>query len=235
MEFTIAEMWDKSGFIAKAVIIILGIMSIYVVGISFERLFVFFKAKKQSKEYAILTASLLEQKKFKEAADAAGQFKYSHIAKVVRAGLHEFVNGSVPEDSEGSNAAQYDVVGAVNRAIEKAGARMMASMRRGLGGLATVGSTAPFVGLFGTVFGIIRSFQDMPKGGGSLEVVGPGIAEALITTGAGIGVAVVGVLLYNYFTSRVDGLEVDINESALETVDIIIKQHEMQQAAENNG
>ncbi len=119
------------------------------------------------------------------------------------------------------------MLGAVNRAIEKSGTREMAGMRRGLAGLATVGSTAPFVGLFGTVFGIINSFQGMAaEGGGGLGAVAGGIAEALITTGAGIGVAVVAVLLYNYFTSQVDALQVDTNESAIEILDVLVKQHE---------
>jgi biopolymer transport protein ExbB/TolQ len=96
-----------------------------------------------------------------------------------------------------------------------------------LAGLATVGSTAPFVGLFGTVFGIINSFQGMAaEGGGGLGAVAGGIAEALITTGAGIGVAVLAVLLYNFFTSRVDALQVDTNESAIEILDVLVKQHE---------
>jgi len=230
MDFTIPHMWAAMGFIAKAVVIILGIMSVYVVAVSVERLIVFVKAKQQSRTYAMLIQDLLKQKKYREAADAALQFKNSHIARVIRSGLLEYIKGHILEQAEaGSQACTpgYDVLGAVNRAIEKSGAREMAGMRRGLAGLATVGSTAPFVGLFGTVFGIINSFQGMAaEGGGGLGAVAGGIAEALITTGAGIGVAVVGVLLYNYFTSQVDSLQVDTNESAIEILDILVKQHE---------
>jgi biopolymer transport protein ExbB/TolQ len=210
MEFTIPHMWAAMGFIAKAVVIILGIMSVFVVAVSVERLIVFVKAKQQSRTYAMLIQDLLRQKKYREAADAALQFKNSHIARVIRSGLLEYVKGNL-----------------LNRAIETSGAREMAGMRRGLAGLATVGSTAPFVGLFGTVFGIINSFQGMAaEGGGGLGAVAGGIAEALITTGAGIGVAVLAVLLYNYFTSRVDALQVDTNESAIEILDVLVKQHE---------
>jgi biopolymer transport protein ExbB/TolQ len=216
MEFTIPQMWAHMGVIAKTVVVILGIQSIYVVAVSIERLIVYVKARKQSRSYALLIKELLESRKYKEASDAALQFKSSHIAKIIRSGLIEFVQGNAAGSS-------YDSIGAVKRAIEKSGQRQMAYMRRGLAGLATVGSTAPFVGLFGTVFGIINSFQAMPQGGGSLEVVGPGIAEALMTTGAGIGVAVVGVLLFNYFTSQVDALQVDTDESAVEIVDVLIK------------
>lgn len=235
MEFTIPQMWAAMGFIAKTVVVILGVMSIFVVAVSAERLIVFMKARRQSRTYAMLIQGLLEQRKYKEAADAALQFRQSHIAKVIRSGLLEYVKGNLltePETGAPVSPPSYDVLGAVNRAIEKTGAREMAGMRRGLAGLATVGSTAPFVGLFGTVFGIINSFQGMAsEGGGGLGAVSAGIAEALVTTGAGIGVAVVAVLLYNYFTSRVDALQVDTNESALEILDVMVKQHRAAPAA----
>ena len=222
MDFTIPQMWASMGAIAKAVVIILGIMSIYVIAISAERLIVYLRARGQSRAYALLIRDLLEQGKYKEAADAAGQFKNSHIAKVIRSALQEYLKAST-----GGNDAAYDVVGAVNRAIEKVSEREMNGMRRGLGGLATVGSTAPFVGLFGTTFGIINSFQGMAKeGGGGLGAVSAGIAEALVTTAVGIGVAVVAVLLYNFFTTKVDNIQVDTNESAVEIVDLLIKQTE---------
>ena len=227
MGFTITEMWAKMGFIAVSVVVILGVMSVYVVAISIERLIVFVKAKAQSRSYAMLIQDLLNQGKYREAADAALQFKHSHIAKIIRSGLLEFIKGNILDDPEArakGTGASYDVLGAVNRAIEKSGAREMAGMRRGLAGLATVGSTAPFVGLFGTVFGIINSFQGMAaEGSGGLGSVSAGIAEALVTTGAGIGVAIVAVLLYNFFISKVDALQVDTNESALEILDILVK------------
>ena len=230
MEFTILGMWEQAGFIAKAVLVILAVMSVFCIGVAVERMIVYVKARQQSRKYALLIQDLLKNGKYREAADAALQFKHSHIAKVIRAGLMEFIKGKLLDGAESKGevcSPSYDVLGAVNRAIEKSGNREMAGLRRGLAGLATVGSTAPFVGLFGTVFGIINSFQGMAaEGGGGLGAVSAGIAEALITTGAGIGVAVVGVLLYNYFTSRVDGLQVDTNESALEILDVLVKQYE---------
>jgi biopolymer transport protein ExbB len=225
MEFTIPQMWAKMGFIAKGVVIILGVMSVFVVAIAIERLIVFMKARKQSREYALMLQDLLQKDKFKEAAEAAQNYKFSHVAKVVRAALQEFMKGNLLAQS----CAEYDVLGGVNRSIEKAAARELAYLRRGLAGLATVGSTAPFVGLFGTVFGIINSFQGMAaEGSGGLGAVSAGIAEALVTTGAGIGVAIVAVLLYNYFTSQVEVLQVDTSESALEILDLL---HKRQQGA----
>ncbi|MBN2495696.1 MAG: MotA/TolQ/ExbB proton channel family protein [Deltaproteobacteria bacterium] len=220
MEFTLPQMWAQMGFIAKAVVVILGIESIFVIAVSLERLIVYVRARGQSRRYAMHIRRMLERGEYQQAADAAAQFQGSHIAKVIRSGLQEYVKGT-----EGDGKAAYDVLGAVNRALEKTGERQMAQLRRGLAGLATVGSTAPFVGLFGTVFGIINSFQGMAKeGGGGLGAVSAGIAEALVTTAVGIGVAVVAVLLYNYFTAKAESLQVDTNESAVEIMDVLIKQ-----------
>ena len=219
MDFTIPQMWAAMGMIAKTVVVILGIMSIYTIAVSAERLIVYLRANSQSKAYALLIKDLLEQGRYKEAADAALQakFKGSHVAKVIRSGLNEYVKADGAEKG-------YDMLGAVNRAVERTSERTMNRMRRGLGGLATVGSTAPFIGLFGTTFGIINSFQGMAKeGGGGLGAISAGIAEALFTTAVGIGVAVVAVLLYNFFTTKVDNIQVDTNESAVELVDLLIK------------
>ncbi len=223
MDFTIMQMWSSMGVIAKTVVAILFLMSVFVVWVSTERWYVFMKAKKHSCEYAVRVQDLLKQQRYKDAVAEAAKFKYSHIAKVISSGLTEYIKASLLS----SNSADcYDVFGAANRAIEKSGARELASLRRGLAGLATVGSTAPFVGLFGTVFGIINSFQGMAKNeSGGIGAVSAGIAEALVTTAVGIGVAIVAVLLYNYFTSKIEALQVDISEISLEIIDLLVKQN----------
>ena len=94
--------------------------------------------------------------------------------------------------------------------------------------LATVASSAPFVGLFGTVGGIITAFQklaDPTKGGGGIGTVSAGIAEALVTTAVGLGVAIIAVWFYNYFTARLDDITIDIDETASELVDTILRGH----------
>ena len=220
MDFTIAHMWTQMGIVAKLVVIILGFMSVTTLGISIERFIAYTRATSQSKAFARVVQELLNQKLFKEAADAAKTYPNSHIAPVIRAGLLEYVEAKAI-----SGKAAYDVHSAIKNAIERTSARQMAMLRRGLSALATVGSCAPFVGLFGTTFGIINSFQGMAKeGGGGLGAVAAGIAEALVTTAVGIGVAIVAVLLYNYFTSRVETLEVDTHESAGEIIALLAKE-----------
>jgi biopolymer transport protein ExbB/TolQ len=98
-------------------------------------------------------------------------------------------------------------------------------MRRGLGSLATIGSTSPLVGLLGTVAGIITAFQAMAAtGSGGLGSVSAGIAEALVTTAFGLLVAIPAVMFFNYFTNRVEEIQVDVNDSTTELVDFFIKE-----------
>lgn len=222
MDFTLSQMWAQMGVIAKLVVAVLAIMSIFTVAVSVERLIVFFRARRESRRFALAVREALEGRKYGAAREIAAKYRTSHVAKVVGAALAEF-NAAAPD---GALAQAYDVLGAVQRTIEKTIQRQNAVHRRGLAGLATVGSTAPFVGLFGTTFGIINSFQGMAReGGGGLGAIAAGIAEALITTAVGIGVAVVAVLIYNYFTSRIEEMQVDANESSIEIVDLLLKHY----------
>ena len=147
----------------------------------------------------------------------------SPVARVVGSGVGEFVKGL---EMRAAGNAGYDVVDGAVRSMERSKDRELANLRRGLPVLATVSSSAPFVGLFGTVGGIITAFQklaDPAKGGGGIGTVSAGIAEALVTTAVGLGVAIIAVWFYNYFTARVDSLIVDMDETASELVDSIIK------------
>jgi biopolymer transport protein ExbB len=220
MDFTLAQMFHQMGTVAKLVVVALGLMSVATLAIAVERFITYARAASQSRAFAIATQDLLARGQFQEAADAAGAKRYraSHIAPVIRSGLTEYLNVQ-------ALSGKIDAHGAVTNAIERTSQRQLAMLRRGLAVLATVGSTAPFVGLFGTTFGIINSFQGMAKeGGGGLGAVAAGIAEALVTTAVGIGVAITAVLLYNYFTARMETLEVDTHESAGEVVALLAKE-----------
>jgi biopolymer transport protein ExbB/biopolymer transport protein TolQ len=138
---------------------------------------------------------------------------------VVNAGLQEFRANQLSSD------ISSDVIEASKRATQRASAIKVAEFRRGLSGLATIGSTAPFVGLFGTVFGIINAFVGMRTAeSAGISAVAGGIAEALVTTGVGIGVAVPAVWLFNYFTSKVDNFVVEMDNSSAELLDFFLKQ-----------
>lgn len=222
MDFTIMQMWTNMGVVAKLVVLVLAAMSVVTVGVTIERWLAYRKAEFQSRAFALVVKDLLSQKQFNEAKEAAALYTASHIAPVIRAGLNEFLLGQ----EVFSQNSTFDLAGAIKNSIDRTTERQMANLRRGLSSLASIGSTAPFVGLFGTTFGIINSFQGMAKeGGGGLGAVAAGIAEALVTTAVGILVATVAVLIYNYFTAKLETLEVDTHESAGEVVALLAREH----------
>src|SRR6187402_3369956 len=216
MQFDLRTMAEHMGGVAWGVVIVLAIMSIYSIGVMIERFYVFRQATKQSRKYAPEVARFLKQGKIKEAIDASHgpTVKNSHLAKVLVVGLQEWQYqqeiGEAARDRESA-------VDAAKRAIQRATAVNLADLKRGLSGLATIGSTAPFVGLFGTTFGIINAFSGMALTGSA------GIAEALITTAFGLFVAVPAVWAYNYFAGKVEGFNVEMDNSSSELLDYFIK------------
>lgn len=224
MNFTVLGLWHEMGIIARAVVVILVVMSMYSLGIAVERLLAYRRGKARSLGYARALAPILNQAGMLETARGIeDRFPGSPVARVVGTGVGEFAKGL---EMRALGQAHYDLVDAAVRGMERTKDRELANLRRGLPVLATVSSSAPFVGLFGTVGGIITAFQklaDPTKGGGGIGTVSAGIAEALVTTAVGLGVAILAVWFYNYFTARVDDLIVDMDETASELVDSIIK------------
>jgi len=226
MDFTLVGLWNEMGFTARAVVVVLIVMSLYALAIAGDRLLAFRKGRKQSRGYVEALAPLVEAAgRLREAVGLEKRFVGSPVAKVIGAGLHEYARG-LDRPAGSAALSSFDVAEIVNRAMERSKERELANLRRGMPVLATVASSAPFVGLFGTVGGIITAFQklsDPTKGGGGIGTVSAGIAEALITTAVGLGVAIIAVWFYNYFTARLDDLTIDIDETASELVDTILR------------
>ena len=201
------------------VIIVLLIESVYMIAVGIERWLTYNKAKAQSRQYAPKVAQALKNSNIDEAINISDKHKDSHLAMVVSSGLKEFAA------HQGNTDISADEMEASKRALERAIAVKTAELKRGLAGLATVGSTAPFVGLFGTVVGIIGAFNALRTNEtAGIGAVGGAIAEALVTTAGGILVAVPAVWLFNYFTSKVTSFSVEMENSASELVDYFIKQ-----------
>ena len=216
--FTITEMVKNLGWVALTVIVILLIMSMYSIAIMVERFLTYSAAKKQSREFAPRVAQALKNDRIEEAINISDKHKKSHLAMVVNAGLQEFRAHDASSDISG------DEIEASKRALQRAIAIKSAEFKRGLSGLATIGSTAPFVGLFGTVFGIINAFTGMKSAeSAGIGAVAGGIAEALLTTALGLAVAVPAVWLFNYFTGKVDGFIIEMDNSASELIDYFLK------------
>jgi biopolymer transport protein ExbB/TolQ len=217
--FSVTGLWGNMGYFAKAVVIILFIMSIWSLAVIIDRALYYSAARKQSREFAPKVAGALKEGRLDEAIKVADRSKKSHLAEVVTAGLQEF-------RSYGSGGAISDEqIESSKRALERSEAIVHAKLKRGLGSLATIGSTAPFIGLFGTVVGILHAFQQIAtqKTSGIGAVAG-GISEALVTTAFGLLVAIPAVMAFNYFTNRVESFDVEMDNSSSELVDYFIKQ-----------
>jgi len=218
MEFTLVSLYSHMGIFAKLIVFVLAIMSVLSLVVMFERLVVFNRSRSESRNFADKMANLLTKGGLTAAADAKLGTKVGHLGRVIGAGLNAF--------KITSDATDKDLrVESVARALERQAQREVQSLKRGLGLLATVGSTAPFVGLLGTVMGIVSAFQSMAAtGSGGLGTVSAGIAEALITTAFGLLVAIPAVMAYNYLQGWVDARAVDISESSNEFLDLVAKQ-----------
>ena len=217
------EMWNQMGFFAKAIAWILFIMSMISFGVFVERFYTFLQARKQSKLYAPQVAKFLKDGRVKEAVALSQkkEYRYSHLAKVVLSGLNEY---QFTADSGGVNLSREDMMDTVRRAIQRASALTASDLKRGVASLATIGATAPFVGLLGTVVGIITAFQGIAAtGSGGLGSVSAGISEALVETALGLVVAIPAVWFYNYLTGRIEYFNVEMDNSSSELVDYFIK------------
>jgi biopolymer transport protein ExbB/TolQ len=224
MQFDLRSMASHMGGVAWAVVIVLFIMSMWSIAVMIERILTYKKATDQSRKYAPEVARLLKAGKIKEAIDASHgvNVKYSHLAKVLVVGLQEWQYQQEIGETERDKDSAVD---AAKRAIQRATAVNLADLKRGLSGLATIGSTAPFVGLFGTTFGIINAFSGMAlTGSGGIAAISAGIAEALITTAFGLFVAVPAVWAYNIFSGKVEAFNVEMDNSSSELLDYFIKQ-----------
>jgi biopolymer transport protein ExbB len=212
------SLWRQMGPLGKGVVIILFIMSAWSIGVMIDRWIAFNAARKQSRAFAPAVAGALRDGKIDEAIRIAERNKKSHLAKVVTAGLQEFRAHS------DSNEISGDQLEASKRALERAEAIVHAELKRGIGSLATIGSTAPFVGLLGTVVGILTAFKKISetKAAGLASVAG-GISEALVTTAIGLFVAIPAVMMFNYFTSKVEAFDVEMDNSSSELIDYFIK------------
>jgi biopolymer transport protein ExbB/biopolymer transport protein TolQ len=219
--FSLVGMWESMTWMGRSVVILLACMSMWSLTIAIERLIRFQRAKKESLAVALGVTPMLREHKLEQAIAYVKDKKYrhSHLARVLGAGLTEFhyeLSQDLPED--------FDIVDSGRRAIERETLMTTAEMKKGLGNLATISTTAPFVGLFGTVIGIINAFRGMAlSGSGGLGAVSAGIAEALATTALGLAVAVPAVWMYNYFLNKVERFNVEMSNSSSQLIDYFIK------------
>jgi biopolymer transport protein ExbB/biopolymer transport protein TolQ len=217
-QFDLRSMWEQMGWMAKAVVIALFLMSAWSIGVMIDRFLVYNAARKQSRAFAPAVAGALREGKLDEAIKIADRYKKSHLAKVVVAGLQEFRAHQMSTEIPGEE------IEASKRALERAEAIVHAELKRGVSSLATIGSTAPFVGLFGTVVGIINAFKGIAtEKSAGLGAVAGGISEALVATAIGLFVAIPAVWVFNYFTNKIEAFDVEMGNSSSELIDYFLK------------
>ena len=230
MQISLLELWSKMGFLAKGVVWTLVVMSVWSLWVAVDKWILFRRAKKQSMLFAEQLGKQLEQKNVQQAYTLSRdkKFKHSHVGKIVNAGLQEFLRIAEMGSSSIANVAtegieHHKVMERTTHAMERSSILIINDFKKGLSIMATVGATAPFVGLFGTVIGIINAFDAIKKAGaGAIGEVSGGIAEALITTAFGLFVAIPAVWLYNYFTGRVERVQHEMGNVVADMGDYLV-------------
>jgi biopolymer transport protein ExbB/TolQ len=220
MQFGLMEMWEAMGFVAKSVAIILIGLSIISLYLFIERQLTYAKARKKSKDVAPKLANLLKAGNIKDALALASkkENKGSHLARVTAAGISEFIGGGQ------ANLSIEQQVDTGTRGCERAATMFTQELKRGLSILATIATSSPFIGLFGTIAGIINAFRGMAlTGSGGIGAVAGGIAEALVTTAFGIGVAIIALWCYNTLNAKVEVYQADMTNTTSQVVDFFIR------------
>jgi biopolymer transport protein ExbB/TolQ len=221
-QFSWRAVWDEIGWTAFGVLVVLLLMSIYSLALMLERYLTFKTAARQSREFVPKVSELLRLAQLDDALKLSRDYGKSHLAVVVNSGLQELAAAG-----RTGQPRRAQTLRRAKRAVRRAAAMKAADLERGLSSLATVGSTAPFVGLFGTVVGIINAFGKMDEAQESgLGVVAGGISEALVTTAFGLVVAIPAVWMFNYFSNRVHVFGVEMHNSAEELIDYFLQQSE---------
>ncbi|MDZ4259487.1 MAG: MotA/TolQ/ExbB proton channel family protein [Gemmatimonadales bacterium] len=221
MNTDLLHLWEQSGAFAKFIIIVLAIMSVYSLTITFQKLMKVKKSESATRKFAPQFSRAIQEENLDQAIALAEKNKDSHVSRVLGGALTEVK----PLLRDRATITSADINSA-ERAVERQMMIVLAEFKRGSGVLGTVGATAPFVGLLGTTIGIVNSFQAMSVGGGGaagLSGIMAGIAEALIATAFGLLVAIPAVWAYNYFTTKVENLTVEMMYTSKELIDYLIK------------
>ena len=218
MHMSLLDLWHSMGYFAKGIVWCLALMSVYSLTIMIQKWWGLRKAQQETRKFAPEFSQFLEEDNLTEAIKLAEGYKKSHVARVLGGALSEIkpliLDGSVTVAD----------INSAERAVEREMLMTIVQLKRGLGVLATVGSTAPFVGLLGTTMGIVNAFTGMAaSGSGGLSAISAGVAEALITTAFGLLVAIPAVWAYNYFTTKIDNLTAEMTYSSKEMIDYLIK------------
>ncbi|MEO8226202.1 MAG: MotA/TolQ/ExbB proton channel family protein [Gemmatimonadota bacterium] len=220
MGLDLMALWGQMGSFAKGIVILLAGMSIYSLTVMVGKLIQIARSQSETRRFAPQFSRAIQEENLDQAIALAEKNKKSHVSRVLGEALAEVK--PLLRDRATITAAD---INSAERAVERQMLIVLSEFKRGTGVLATVGSTAPFVGLLGTTMGIITAFTGMAANGssGGLASISAGIAEALITTAFGLMVAIPAVWGYNYFTTKIENLTVEMTYTSKELIDYLIK------------
>ena len=225
MGLDLVQIFKDASIIVQCITVLMVLMSVFMFYVIAERLLTYRAASDQSIRYVQALGEFLRQNKAAEALSAARGASKSPVAKVMEAGLQAMLQGREALKTEGpDDVGDFDLVDSVNRALERVKERETSNLRRGLAYLGTVASATPFIGLLGTVVGILGTFQLLKGGSVTINEIGPKISEALVSTALGLAVAIIAAMSFNFFTSRVEQYVIDMNDVSSEFIDYVLRE-----------
>jgi len=221
---SLTELLRHVGIFGGAVMVCLVLLSVFSVGMIIDKHRRFNLASRQSEKFKPEFKKFLHGGDAQDLIEAGRQHENSYVAQVVSAGIIEYDG---VRQSGGDPVASLELV---TSALRDSISEMLIQLKRGLGFLATIGSTAPFIGLLGTVIGIINAFRSIAAtGSGGMSVVSGGIAEALVSTALGIFVAIPAVVAFNHFTGKIETFHVQMNRASSQLVNCLFKTPELKE------
>jgi biopolymer transport protein TolQ len=210
-----------AGLMVKFVLLLLFIFSVVSWAIIFLKYRYYRKIKKENEMF---DADYSRSTKLSDVLPAAKKYSFSTTAEVFRVGYTELtkINKPLNDSAQGSDEISLSSLDNLERSLNKACNTEMTKLESALGFLATTGSASPFIGLFGTVWGIMDTFKGIgARGSATLAVVAPGISEALIATAAGLAAAIPAVIFYNYFLTQSKNMVQEMDNFAAEFLNIV--------------
>jgi biopolymer transport protein ExbB/TolQ len=224
MEHGVVDVIKNASIAVQLTMLFMAGLSVYSVFRIVERVITYRKASDQTISFVLGLREHLKTGAMDKAYESSQRYPDSPVAKVIGAGIHAYQVATKAKNTKGAaDVGDFDLVDSVNRALDRVKEREGSGLRKGLAGLGTVATATPFIGLFGTVIGIINAFA-LLKGNATIEVIGPAIAEALYSTAFGLLVAIVAAMTYNYCTSRVEEMLVDMNDVSSEFLDHVLRE-----------
>jgi biopolymer transport protein ExbB/biopolymer transport protein TolQ len=214
MEINFVELWAGMGLAVKLVVFVLTAQAIACIAVVCDRVWVLLQSRARAKEFAATVQPAMEAGQYDQVVRSSDGVRSSHLATYMTFGLSTFL-GRVNAGDDAQRAAEL-----TRRALERKGDAISRELNRGMNVLASTGSTAPFVGLLGTVLGIIHAFKMIAvSGSGGIGTIGSAIGEALIVTGYGLCVAIPSVLVFNWLSARIADYEAGLINAGSELVD----------------